>query len=364
MSEHNVYVEPEDETVEVALQDEVVVRGGGGGAGVSSFKGRTGAVQPQSGDYTKAMVGLGNVDNTSDADKPVSTAQQTALNLKADNTQTFTEAQTRDNIASGETVPTLFGKIKKFFTDLKAVAFSGSYNDLSDTPSPYSLPIASQNTLGGIKVGNNLTIDQDGTLNASGGGGGGSDDIWLPTVSEQGVISWQKSSTSTAPTARDIKGPQGATGAQGPKGDTGETGPKGDTGATGPQGPKGDTGETGATGPQGPTGATGATGATGTGVSSVDINNSYHLIVTYTDNTTHDAGALPVDEWTSQSLVDSNNQVTFTGLLDSYGYDLYCEDKLLGITAITKTGSGSNCTLTYTVTGAATGDACRLRIIK
>lgn len=32
---------------------------------------------------TKAMVGLGNVDNTSDANKPVSTAQQTALNLKA-----------------------------------------------------------------------------------------------------------------------------------------------------------------------------------------------------------------------------------------------------------------------------------------
>lgn len=32
---------------------------------------------------TKAMVGLGNVDNTSDADKPVSTATQTALDLKA-----------------------------------------------------------------------------------------------------------------------------------------------------------------------------------------------------------------------------------------------------------------------------------------
>lgn len=32
---------------------------------------------------TKAQVGLGNVDNTSDANKPVSTATQTALNLKA-----------------------------------------------------------------------------------------------------------------------------------------------------------------------------------------------------------------------------------------------------------------------------------------
>lgn len=32
---------------------------------------------------TKAQVGLGSVDNTADASKPVSTAQQTALNLKA-----------------------------------------------------------------------------------------------------------------------------------------------------------------------------------------------------------------------------------------------------------------------------------------
>ena len=33
---------------------------------------------------TKAQVGLSNVDNTSDLDKPVSTAQQAALNLKVD----------------------------------------------------------------------------------------------------------------------------------------------------------------------------------------------------------------------------------------------------------------------------------------
>jgi len=32
--------------------------------------------------YTKSDVGLGNVDNTSDANKPVSTAQQTALDAK------------------------------------------------------------------------------------------------------------------------------------------------------------------------------------------------------------------------------------------------------------------------------------------
>ena len=44
---------------------------------------------------TKSDVGLGNVDNTSDANKPVSTAQQTALALKAsiDDVQDGTEAK-------------------------------------------------------------------------------------------------------------------------------------------------------------------------------------------------------------------------------------------------------------------------------
>lgn len=59
---------------------------------------------------------------------------RSALENKANNTQTFTEASTRTNIASGETMSTLFGKIKKFFTDLKTVAFTGSYNDLSNKP--------------------------------------------------------------------------------------------------------------------------------------------------------------------------------------------------------------------------------------
>ena len=43
----------------------------------------------------------------------------------------FTEASTRTNIASGETISTLFGKIKKFFSDLKAVAFSGAAADVT-----------------------------------------------------------------------------------------------------------------------------------------------------------------------------------------------------------------------------------------
>ena len=43
----------------------------------------------------------------------------------------FTEASTRANIASGDSFSTILGKIKKFFTDLKAVAFSGSAVDVT-----------------------------------------------------------------------------------------------------------------------------------------------------------------------------------------------------------------------------------------
>ena len=53
---------------------------------VSSVAGRTGVVV-----LTKSDVDLANADNTSDANKPVSTAQQTALNLKANlSSPTFT----------------------------------------------------------------------------------------------------------------------------------------------------------------------------------------------------------------------------------------------------------------------------------
>lgn len=47
---------------------------------------------------------------------------------------TFTEAEERANIESQETLTTIFGKIKKWFTDLKTVAFTGSYTDLSNKP--------------------------------------------------------------------------------------------------------------------------------------------------------------------------------------------------------------------------------------
>lgn len=71
---------------------------------------------------------------------------------------TFTQAETRENINSGEKLPVLFGKIKKWYTDLKAVAFSGSYNDLSDTPTIPAAVAVKGNAESSYRKGNvNLT---------------------------------------------------------------------------------------------------------------------------------------------------------------------------------------------------------------
>ncbi|QQS20301.1 hypothetical protein IPL85_02535 [Candidatus Saccharibacteria bacterium] len=67
-----------------------------GGGAVTTVAGRTGDVV-----LTKTDVGLANVDNTSDASKPVSSATQTALNGKSDTSHTHTLDALSDVSASG-----------------------------------------------------------------------------------------------------------------------------------------------------------------------------------------------------------------------------------------------------------------------
>ena len=81
---------------------------------------------------------------------------------------TFTEASTRVNIASGETLSTLFGKIKKFFTDLKTVAFTGSYSDLSNKPTSMQNP-------------NSLTLTMNGSATSYNGSATASKSWYAPT---------------------------------------------------------------------------------------------------------------------------------------------------------------------------------------
>ncbi|NDO19440.1 hypothetical protein FMM68_07190 [Lachnospiraceae bacterium MD329] len=72
------------------------------------------------------------------ADKiDVNAALSNKLNTNGNASDTiieFTEPATRENINSSEKQSTLWGKVKKWFSDLKPVAFSGKYTDLSDTP--------------------------------------------------------------------------------------------------------------------------------------------------------------------------------------------------------------------------------------
>lgn len=69
----------------------------------------------------------------------------------------------------------------------------------------YTLPVASATTLGGVKVGANLTITQDGVLNATGGGGGGGTEY---VAGEGIVISGNTISTDPAkvPTKEELEG--------------------------------------------------------------------------------------------------------------------------------------------------------------
>lgn len=53
-------------------------------------------------------------------------------------TAVFSASKERANISTGEKLSVIFGKIAKFFSDLKTVAFTGNYSDLSGTPSVVS----------------------------------------------------------------------------------------------------------------------------------------------------------------------------------------------------------------------------------
>ncbi len=100
-----------------------------------------GAVSTALGNLTKSDVGLGNVDNTSDADKPVSTATQTALNAKADKSATVSDV----------TFDSASGKIKK--------TINGTTSDVVEvvTKSQFDTVMGGANASGAIDTFNEIT---------------------------------------------------------------------------------------------------------------------------------------------------------------------------------------------------------------
>lgn len=166
----------------------------GAGGGVASFNGRTGKVVPANGDYTKAQVGLsnvdnvkqysasnpppypvtsvagktgavtlaasdvglGNVDNTSDANKPISNATQAALNdkqsritangiLKGDGTGTVTAAEETE-VQLVELTADSIGAASKEYVDSVAIGTTLSVTLASaswaGTAAPYTYTIS------------------------------------------------------------------------------------------------------------------------------------------------------------------------------------------------------------------------------
>jgi hypothetical protein len=161
-----------------------------------------------------SKVGLGNVDNTSDANKPISNATKTALD-------------TKENLANKSSSITL-GTSDVLYPTQKAVK---TYVD---------------NTFATIATGATGPAGPQGPVGPTGPQG------------LQGPKGDKGDTGATGP-----QGPAGAAGVAGPQGLQGPKGDKGETGATGPQGLKGDKGDTGATGPQGPAGAAGVAGPQG-----------------------------------------------------------------------------------------------------
>jgi len=90
------------------------------------------------GGITKSMVGLANADNTSDLGKPISTATQSALDLKASISVVDTSLNLKANLAN----PTFTGTVGGI---TKSMVGLGSVDNTSDTSKPIST--ATQNAL-------------------------------------------------------------------------------------------------------------------------------------------------------------------------------------------------------------------------
>ena len=81
------------------------------------------------------------------------------------------------------------------------------------------------------------------------------------------------------------------------------------------------------------------------------------------------ADSSDLDDWTASATAQTSGSdviVVFDDLDNSYGYDLYCADELIGIKSMTKgTGTNTGIKLTYVLDGATSGvTSCKLRILK
>jgi hypothetical protein len=107
-----------DSTIKPDSGNDLVLQNNGGAGKIEINNDNTIAVTGTVSGITATEVGLGNVDNTSDANKPVSTAQQSAIDLKA-------------NIAS----PTFTGNVN--LASNATGTFNGTFGDSATMSNKY-----------------------------------------------------------------------------------------------------------------------------------------------------------------------------------------------------------------------------------
>lgn len=101
--------------------------------------------ESESQDYVYSFYGILAITNNEKLTvkvDPEAVVTDETLQNKIDELTVFTEAVEKNNIESGETFQTIFGKIKKWFSELKKVAFSGKYTDLEGRPESIKNPHA------------------------------------------------------------------------------------------------------------------------------------------------------------------------------------------------------------------------------
>lgn len=122
----------------------------GPAGGVTSFKGRSGAVVPASGDYTAEMVGAEKANAVSEHNSATdahSTLFANKLNKDGDSgttKPTFTQSAARTQLESGLELKVLLGRIMKWFADLGSAAFQDSSN--FESKGAGNTAVASHNT--------------------------------------------------------------------------------------------------------------------------------------------------------------------------------------------------------------------------
>ena len=103
-------------------------------------------------EVTAESVGLDQVDNTSDMDKPVSTAQQEAINAAVADMVTSEEIGDELNTLNLYD-PELSHPVKEYIEDRLSELYNGTYST--------SYNIASENRLGVVKSGGDVTVNQN-----------------------------------------------------------------------------------------------------------------------------------------------------------------------------------------------------------